>query len=103
MKTSGSLFEPSVALFNNGSFPAKGDGPVPAGTPHLFGSITIARTAIWPKSSVWLLVPVLLMFWMGTRPLSASPLLSSNQLVFVNVDHAPMGEWRLDSAQNFGT
>jgi hypothetical protein len=31
------------------------------------------------------------MLWMGTHSLSALTLLSSNQLVFVNVDHAPIG------------
>lgn len=44
-----------------------------------------------PKSSAWLLVSASLMLWMGTLSLSALTLLSSNQLVFVNVDHAPMG------------
>jgi len=41
--------------------------------------------------STRLLLPVLLTFWMGTFSLPAFTLLSSNQLVFVNVDHAPMG------------
>src|SRR5260221_6157731 len=47
--------------------------------------------AIWPKSSARLVLPVSLGLWMGTLSLSALTLLSSNQLVFVNVDHAPMG------------
>src|SRR5580765_5262920 len=41
--------------------------------------------------SARLLLPVLLAFWMSTFSLPAFTLLSSNQLVFVNVDHAPMG------------
>jgi hypothetical protein len=41
--------------------------------------------------STGLLLPVLLWFWMGTFSLPAFTLLSSNQLVFVNVDHAPIG------------
>src|SRR5260370_259704 len=32
-------------------------------------SITRARTAIWPKSSAWRLVPLSLMLWMGARSL----------------------------------
>jgi len=99
METLKISFQPCVALFNNGSSTSKGDAPVPAGAPHLIGiavgdeagSITKARTATWPKPSGWPLVPVLLTLWMGTRSMSAFPLLSSNQLVFVNVDHAPMG------------
>src|SRR5579859_6065224 len=35
--------------------------------------------------------PVMLALWLGLSCASAFPLLSSNQLVFVNVDHAPMG------------
>jgi hypothetical protein len=34
---------------------------------------------------------VLLVLWLGMPSLPALQLLSSNQLVFVNVDHAPMG------------
>lgn len=37
------------------------------------------------------LVPILLTLWLGSRSLPALTLLSSNQLVFLNVDHAPMG------------
>jgi len=39
------------------------------------------------------------MLWMGTLSLSALTVLSSNQLVFVNVDHAPMG---ICSTINYG-
>jgi len=38
-----------------------------------------------------LLSSVLLALWMGQPLASGLPILSSNQLVFVNVDHAPMG------------
>ncbi|MGH7972560.1 MAG: hypothetical protein ACREIC_27925, partial [Limisphaerales bacterium] len=38
-----------------------------------------------------LLAPLLLSLWVGTGSLSGLTLLSSNQSVFVNVDHAPMG------------
>src|SRR5580765_5620322 len=38
-----------------------------------------------------LLVPVLLLLGLATPSLPALTLLSSNQLVFLNVDHAPMG------------
>src|SRR5204863_7217591 len=38
-----------------------------------------------------LLLPVVLLLGMGTFCVRAFTLLSSNQLVFVNVDHAPMG------------
>src|SRR5258708_7872042 len=55
------------------------------------GSITMATIALWPKPFSWRLLPVLLMSCMGSCSLSALTLLSSNQLVFVNVDHAPMG------------
>jgi len=55
------------------------------------GSITRARPALWPKPSTWPLVLVLFTLWMGTLSASAFTLLSSNQLVFVNLDHAPMG------------
>jgi len=44
-----------------------------------------------PKRYASLVAPVLLVLWLSTRCLSALTLLSSNQLVFVNVDHAPMG------------
>ena len=54
-------------------------------------SMLNVRAAIRSYCSASMLVPVLLLFWLGTRSLYASPLLSSNQLVFVNVDHAPMG------------
>lgn len=99
MKTSDSSFIPWVALFNNGSSTTQGDASVATGTPHLIrvvagdeaGSITKAMTAIWPKPCAWLLVPALLMWWTSTLSISALTLLSSNQLVFVNVDHAPMG------------
>src|SRR5512142_2716900 len=37
------------------------------------------------------LLLVVLSLWLGLHPSSASPLLTSNQLVFVNLDHAPMG------------
>lgn len=85
--------------FNDGNSTTKGDAPVPAGAQNVIrvvagavaGAITKARAALWPKSSAWLLVAVLLMLWMGPRSASALPILSSNQLVFVNVDHAPMG------------
>jgi xylan 1,4-beta-xylosidase len=55
------------------------------------GAITRARVGIWPRPSAWLFVPGLLTLWLGTLTLSALTLLSSNDLVFVNVDHAPMG------------
>jgi xylan 1,4-beta-xylosidase len=42
-------------------------------------------------SSILFAGALLLMFLPGARFLTASPLLSSNQLVFVNVDHGPMG------------
>ena len=42
------------------------------------------------KSSASLLAP-LFIFWLGPQAASALTLLSSNQLVFVNVDHAPVG------------
>lgn len=35
--------------------------------------------------------PIMLALWLGLSCASAFPLLSANQLVFVNVDHAPMG------------
>jgi hypothetical protein len=38
-----------------------------------------------------LLITVFFMLWMSTHSLSALTLLASNQLVFVNVDHAPIG------------
>src|SRR5512136_3863 len=38
-----------------------------------------------------LIFTLCLFWWMGTDLISAATLLSSNQLVFVNVDHAPMG------------
>src|SRR5438045_9606956 len=38
-----------------------------------------------------LLLPVVLLLGMGAFSVRAFTLLSSNQLVFVNVDHAPMG------------
>ena len=44
-----------------------------------------------PDFSPKLLLPMLLALWMGTLSVPAFTLLSSNQLVFVNVDHAPMG------------
>ena len=99
MKNSYRSSKPCVALFNNGSSTSLVDAPVSTGAPHRTsvvardepGAITKPRTAMWPELSAWLLVPVLLLMWMGTRSASASPLLSSNQLVFVNVDHAPMG------------
>ncbi|HWW03145.1 MAG TPA: glycoside hydrolase family 52 protein [Candidatus Acidoferrum sp.] len=55
------------------------------------GGLIKAGTAIWPKYSACLLVPVVLLLCMGTHSTSAFTLLSSNDLVFVSVDHAPMG------------
>ena len=54
-------------------------------------SVAKARAAGLPKPSAWRLVAVLLGLWMGTHSGSAFTLLSSNQLVFINLDHAPMG------------
>ena len=73
MKTSESSFKAWDASFTNGSDSTK------------------AQAASWPKSSAGLILPVLLGLWMGTPSLPALTLLSSNQLVFMNVDHAPMG------------
>ncbi|MBP9903186.1 MAG: hypothetical protein KBH45_17125, partial [Verrucomicrobia bacterium] len=73
MRTSENSFKPWGALFNNGSASTK------------------TRVAGLPNSFAGLILPVLLMLWMGTLSLSALTLLSSNQLVFMNVDHAPMG------------
>ncbi len=52
--------------------------------------MTKARAVIRPKACAWLL-PALVFLCMGTRSEATLTLLSSNQLVFVNVDHAPMG------------
>src|SRR5215471_2516212 len=49
------------------------------------------RAFVWTRPSPWLLLPILLMIGTGTRSQAALTLLSSNELVFVNVDHAPMG------------
>lgn len=73
MKTSGRSFKPWDALFNNGSASTK------------------ARAVRWPKSPPELILPVLIGLWMGTPSLPALTLLSSNQLLFMNVDHAPVG------------
>jgi hypothetical protein len=63
--------------------------------PSLIGvrkkSLSRVKPTASPRPSTWLVVRVLLMGWMGTLSLPALTLLSSNQLVFVNVDHAPMG------------
>ncbi|HEV2207380.1 MAG TPA: glycoside hydrolase family 52 protein [Verrucomicrobiae bacterium] len=48
-------------------------------------------TAIWTQRSATLLLAFLASFCLSPRPAAALTLLSSNQLVFVNVDHAPMG------------
>ena len=58
---------------------------------HECSSIIKAGTVVRPKPAGWLLVPILLALWISARSLSALTLLSSNELVFVNVDHAPMG------------
>ena len=73
MKISKDAFKPGVACFNNGI------------------STTKARIGFWAKPNLWQFVPFLCVLWLSTLPLSALTLLSSNQLVFVNVDHAPMG------------
>lgn len=83
MKTSECSFETDLTFFNNGSSTAY--PPVPAASPRL------SSMNIWPKASARLLALVLFMLWMGTRSMCALTILSSNQLVFVNVDHAPMG------------
>src|SRR6185436_3969172 len=85
MRTFDSSFRPCVALFNNGNSSTKREAPVPAGAPLL------KRLVAGDEPSTRLLLPVLLMLWMGTLSMSALTLLSTNQLVFVNVDHAPMG------------
>lgn len=73
MNTSKSLFEPGIA-------------------PCIIGCSTPkAWVATWSKFPVGRIVPVLLALRMVALSGSASPLLSSNQLLFVNVDHAPMG------------
>lgn len=43
------------------------------------------------KSSAWWVVPVLLLLSVGTQPTAAFTLITTNDLVFVSVDHAPMG------------
>jgi hypothetical protein len=53
-----------------------------------FRSVT---TAIGLKSCAWLLWPTLLGLWISLPSASAFTLLSSNELVFADVDHAPMG------------
>jgi len=73
MKTFESSFECWGALFRKGS------------------ASTRARATSLPKFSAGLILRVSFVLWMGTRSLLAVTLLSSNQLVFVNVDHAPMG------------
>jgi hypothetical protein len=96
MKTSAGSFKPSVALFNNGISIREGDSPFPAGSPHLANVFirdeagSSIKGVSWPKPYAWLVVP-LLMLCMSTLPSSALTLLSSNQLVFVSLDHAPMG------------
>src|SRR5512140_1581977 len=43
------------------------------------------------KSSAWLVGPALLLLWVTTQSTSAFTLITTNDLVFVSVDHAPMG------------
>jgi Glycosyl hydrolase family 52 len=70
-----------------------------AGTPHAIGAAAgdrgyLHRGTVSPKrcwSSGWLVLAVVFAFRAATCSLSALTLLSSNQLVFLNVDHAPMG------------
>jgi xylan 1,4-beta-xylosidase len=59
----------------------------------LNGGLGFARAwaSTTPKSSAGLILAMLLLFGTGTLSLHALTLLSSNELVFVNVDHAPMG------------
>lgn len=73
MKTSEGSFKPRDAFLLTGSAKPK------------------PQAANLPSSSAGLILTALLMLWMGAPFLPALTLLSSNQLVFVNVDHAPMG------------
>src|SRR5690348_5013613 len=50
-----------------------------------------ASPIVHPLTRARLCGLVLLAFLCGSAQLRALPILSSNQLVFVNVDHAPMG------------
>jgi hypothetical protein len=56
-------------------------------------------SAVSPKCSIWLSGSILLVLWVSLSSASAFTLLSSNELVFVNVDHAPMG---VCSTMNYG-
>ena len=53
--------------------------------------ISVARAALRAKRSSWSVVSLFLPLWLSTVSLSAWTPVSSNDLVFVSADHAPMG------------
>jgi hypothetical protein len=85
MKISNSPSKPCATPLNKESSTTNGDASMAVGTP-LPCPIKTGQ-----KFSAWLFVALLLVLGMGTRSLPALTLLSSNQLVFANVDHSPMG------------
>lgn len=76
-----------------------GDTRIHASARHVFNAVTRynpfppngAKSPRRRACRLWPLAGVLLALWAGAISPGAFPLLSSNQLVFANVDHAPMG------------
>src|SRR5690242_2651680 len=87
------------ALFDSGDSNTKSDVAPFAGALQVVRAVAgyeelSAAERLAPARSMscyWLLGSVLLALWVGLPSATALQLLSSNQLVFVNVDHAPMG------------
>jgi hypothetical protein len=97
------IFERSLAhcaaFLNGGPFKTPGRLGAAAGGPQALRvvrprrpwSVTNPNDPVWPVPFGGRLQLVLMMLWTGALPAPALTLLSSNQLAFVNLDHAPMG------------
>ncbi|HZR15795.1 MAG TPA: glycoside hydrolase family 52 protein [Verrucomicrobiae bacterium] len=95
MKTFESWFVPCAPFVTKVYSGTRDDAFGPGVTRQLFWINTHPaakrKMAFGRMNCLGLLAPVLLMLGIGALPASALPLLASNQLAFVNLDHAPMG------------
>ena len=99
MKSFESLVVYLGASFDRGDRNTNGESPLFAGVRLVVKAVPgykdLSRSHTRPPARLLpgarMLGPLLLALWAALPSASALPILSSNQLVFLNVDHAPMG------------